>query len=65
MYFFNRKGWSLSNEELEKEGVIDSIGRLGATHFIVDKTNYTDFVFRGEQLHVDDYFAIYFLTKDN
>ena len=63
IYFLNRKGWSLDNEQLAKHGAIDSLSQLGANYMIIDKTNQVDLVFEGKILFEDAHFKIYRLTN--
>lgn len=64
IYFFNRKGWTLSSAELMQQGVIDSLSDIGASYLIVDKVDDMDFIFNGNMVFEDINFKIYRLVDE-
>lgn len=39
MYFAHRKGWSITNEEIVKANILDSLKQLGAVYLVVDHSS--------------------------
>jgi hypothetical protein len=63
-YFFNRKGWNFSHDELSQPNFIDSLHNLGANYIVLDKKFGKDYVFIGKPLYKGVHQEIYKLGKN-
>jgi hypothetical protein len=63
-YFFNRKGWNFSHDELSQPNFIDSLHNLGANYLVLDKKFGKDYAFIGKPLYKGVHHEIYKLGKN-
>jgi len=63
IYFSNRKGWTVENNDILNTEFIDSLTRLGAKYIIVDLSRIEQAPLPYKTLYSDEHYSIYSLKK--
>jgi len=63
IYFSNRKGWTVSNEDIKNPPFLNSLISLGAQYLIIDLSDFDYIYDRFEKVYTDDHYSIYKLEE--
>lgn len=63
IYFSNRKGWTVDNDDIMNNLYIDSLTNLGAKYLIIDKARLPEYTDQNVAIYSDDNYKIYQLQQ--